>query len=117
MSCCMVSKHNLGDALEWIQHITLWVVIKVVSAAATNNVGPLLYGHSFAAAIKAAYIAVAAEHYGRVYPSEYSNLFQDHIIELIGEFTRSSVTCDPPYQEGGLCFKNTHALWAMCSKN
>ena len=86
MSCCIVSKQNLGDPPEWIQRMTLRVAIKVACAEVANNLGPLLYRHRFAAAIKAASVAVAAEHYGRVDPPEYTNILSDHVIELIGEF-------------------------------
>ena len=62
------------------------IYLKVVSTAVENNLGSLVYMHHFATAIKASFAAIAAEHYDRVDSSEYSNLFQDQIIELIGEF-------------------------------
>ena len=58
MSCCMISKQNLGQALEWIQRKTLRITIKFVSAV-SNDIGPLLYRHRFSSAIKAASDSVA----------------------------------------------------------
>ena len=99
MSYCMVSKHNVGDPPEWIQRMTLRVAVKVACAEVANNLDPLLYRHRFAAAIKAASVAVAAEHYGRVDSPEYTNLLSDHVIELIGEFAGLTVSCNPPWRE------------------
>ena len=47
MSCCMVYKHNLGHAPEWIQRTTSRVVIKVACAVVTNDLGLLSYRHHF----------------------------------------------------------------------
>ena len=99
MSCCMVSKHNVGDPPEWIQRMTLRVAIKVACAEVANNLGPLLYMHRFAAVIKAASVAVVAEHYSRVDPPEYTNILSDHVIELISEFAGLPVSRDPPWRE------------------
>ena len=102
MSCCIVSKHNLRDAPEWIQRMTLRLAIKVACAEVANDLGPLSYRHRFAAAIKTASVAVTAEYYGRVDPPEYTNLLSDHVIELIGEFAGLPVSRDPPWREGEL---------------
>ena len=60
--------------------MTSRVAIKVACTAVAIELGPLLYMHRFTAEIKAASVAVTAEHYGRVDPPEYSNLFSDHVL-------------------------------------
>ena len=109
MACCMVSKHNLGCPPEWIQRMTLRVAIQVACAEVANNLDPLVYRHRFAAAIEAASVTLDLP--------EYTNLLSDHVIELIGEFAGLPVSCDPPWREGELSFKKTHAMWARCSRS
>ena len=46
MSCCMVSKHNLGDPPEWIQRRTIRESIKT-SSVAVNPVIPPSHRHRF----------------------------------------------------------------------
>ena len=90
----MISKQNLGQALEWIQRKTLRITIKFVSAV-SNDIGPLLYRHRFFSAIKAASDSVAV-----VVDGHYVNLLSTPIVDLIGEFSGTPMMHNPPKQEG-----------------
>ena len=81
-------------------------------SAFSNDIGPLLYGHRCSYVIKADSDSAAV-----VVAGHYVNLLSNPIVDLIGEFDRIPVMHDPPWREGELCFKNTHAMWAQLTQN
>ena len=80
-------------------------------SAFSNDIGPRSHRHRFSFAIKAASDSAAV-----VVAGHYVNLLSNPIVGLIGEFSRIPVMHDPPWREGELCFKNTHAMWAQLAQ-